>query len=153
MHWSSNAFAFEIFSSLARVSGVLCCLQEVKCLVPVFPLIYNVVSVLVRLWSFLLIPGFVSANFKFELIVRDKCSSLLVLFLSCYFSLLLIFLFTRVYIVCLYVCVGASIHLQSIHISRYLFYYENFWVCFCPFFFFRLTLPSLILNTVSVVCK
>ena len=52
----------------------------------IFPLIYIVATVLIRLWFFL-IPGFVSANFQFKLIVCDKFSSLLMLFLSFSFFL------------------------------------------------------------------
>ena len=46
-----------------------------------FPLIYIMLTVLIRLW-FISIPGFVSLNFLFKLIVHDKLSSLKMLFLS-----------------------------------------------------------------------
>ena len=45
-----------------RVSGILRCLQEVKCFIFSYLLIYIVMRVLIRLWFFL-IPGFVSAIF------------------------------------------------------------------------------------------
>ena len=52
-----------------------------KWFVVVFPLCFIIVIDLIWLWSFL-IPGFVSANVKFDKIVCDKVSSLQMLFLS-----------------------------------------------------------------------
>ena len=89
MNWSTKRLILKLFIfSSTRVSDALHFLQDVKLFIPVFPLIFIVVTVLIRLWLFLM-PGFVSANFQFELIVRDKFSSLPVLFLS--FSFLFFF--------------------------------------------------------------
>ena len=52
-----------------------------KWFIPVFPLIYRVATVSMRLW-FSLIPGFVSANFQFGLIVLGNFSSFQVLFFA-----------------------------------------------------------------------
>ena len=73
-----------------------------------FFLIYIMPTHLIRFWFFL-IPGFVSANFQFELFVRDTFSALQVFFLSFSFFFLL-FYFTRLYSSCLCVCVGAHVH-------------------------------------------
>ena len=70
-----------IHFSSTRVSSVLHYFHEVIRVFIVFALVYIVTTVLIRLWFFLFL-GFVSANFQVELIVWDKFSSLLVLFLS-----------------------------------------------------------------------
>ena len=58
-------------------------------------------TVLIEL-DYFLIPGFVSVNVQFELIVREKLSSLQMLFLTLFL--------TSVYTVCLRVCMRARVH-------------------------------------------
>ena len=112
----------HFFSSPTRVSDVLRRLQEVNIFFLMFLLVFIVLTVLIRLWFFL-IPGIVFVNIQFELIFRDKLSSLRKLFLAV--NLFFFFFFyKKVLCVCVYSCPCMCIYFGFF----FVFSFITFWL-------------------------